>query len=396
MPHSPTYLIAVLALLNLANYLDRYLIAPLGPSIQKDLGLNDAALGLLGSAFLWGFLAASLGAGALARRWSRKTVLLVSAAVWMAATVASGWASGLVSLLIFRIALGLGQAAFTAGAPTAIDDKVPPAFRGRALAVFYAAIPLGTALAFILGGVLGKALGWQWTFISLGILGLPLLFLLGASKVGSGPTSKSTTSILHELAGLAKSRRYVLAVAGYAAQTFTLGGFAFWAPTLLVRKFSFPAEQGSLIFGLILVATGFCGSFLGGWALDKYRDRDRVRAALKLSTLLTSATLPFGFLSILTTSIPAFFFCMTVIQLAVFATFSPINAAFLGAVRQEARTGAMGYATFFGRLFGDLISLWLVGVISDKTGSLTSGLLVLPVALVLNYAFWLAASRTKR
>jgi len=107
MPHSPTYLIAVLALLNLANYLDRYLVAPLGPLIQADLGLSDTALGLLGSALLWGFLAASLAAGALARRWARKTILFASAAVWMAATIALGWAGGLVSLLLFRIALGM-------------------------------------------------------------------------------------------------------------------------------------------------------------------------------------------------------------------------------------------------------------------------------------------------
>jgi|GEM_PF-3655805 len=87
---------------------------------------------------------------------------------------------------------------------------------------------------------------------------------------------------------------------------------------------------------------------------------------------------------------------MAVIQLAVFATFSPINAAFLGAVKNEARTSAMGYATFFGRLFGDLISVWLVGAISDKTGSLTLGLLILPLALVANLIFWLVASRAKR
>jgi predicted MFS family arabinose efflux permease len=396
MPSSPVYLITILALLNLANYLDRYLVAPLGPLIQKDLGLSDAALGLVGSAFLWGFLAASLAIGALTRHWPRKTILLVSAAVWMVSTAASGLLGSFLILIAFRAASGFGQAAFTACAPTVIDDKVPTVTRGRVLAVFYAAIPLGTALAFILGGMLGKAFGWQWACLLLGASGLPLLLLLGTAKVGAQQSSKHSVSILQEILDLAKSKRYILAVLGYAAQTFALGGFAFWAPTFLVRKFAYPAEQGSLIFGLILVATGFCGSILGGWMLDKFHKRDRVLAALKLGALLTLAGLPFGFLAILTKAAPAFFFSMAVIQLAVFATFSPINAAFLGAVKNEARTSAMGYATFFGRLFGDLISVWLVGAISDTTGSLTLGLLILPLALVANLIFWLAASRAKR
>lgn len=395
MPHGP-YLIAILTLLNLSNYMDRYLVAPLGPLIQKDLGLSDTSLGLLGSAYIWGFLAASLATGAIARRWSRKTILLVSAAVWMVSTVALGWGSGLVWLLLFRIAIGLGQAAFTTDAPTVVDDEIVHSARGRALAVFYAAIPFGTAFAYIFGGLLGKIIGWQWTFILLGSVSLPLLLLLAESKFGNDANSKPRSTILQELLGLLKSHRYVLTVIGQAAQNFALGGFAFWAPTFLVRKFAYSAEQGSLIFGLILVATGLCGSIFGGWALDRLKDRDRVRAALKLGTLLMLVILPFGFLSLLTSSAWIFFVSMAIIQLAIFATFSPINSVYLGAVKHAARTSAIGYATFFGRLFGDLVSLWLIGIISDATGNLTLGLMILPIALIANFLTWFTASRIKK
>ncbi|MFA5185219.1 MAG: MFS transporter [Patescibacteria group bacterium] len=393
MRRSPVYLIAVLSLLNLANYADRYLIAPLGPEIQRSLGLNDAQLGLLGSAFLWGFLAASLVAGFVARKLSRKTLLAVSAALWMLATCVTGWAAGLLILLAFRVAVGLGQALFTTLAPTAINDSLPQEKLGRALSVFYAAVPIGTALGFILGGLLGRAFGWQNAFLVSGLIGLPLILLLIPLKDRQQETKLG--SYFRDLAKFKKAKRYWLTVAGYAAQTFALGGFAFWSPTYVERRFAMPATQSGIYMGILLVAAGFGGAILGGWMLDKFHDKDRVRAALKVSTLATLACIPFAFLTLATTSIPAFFFALGIVELAVFATFSPINAAFLNCMAPALRTTAMGLATFFGRLLGDLVSLWLVGLLSDSFQDLNKAMYVLPAALVLNLGIWWVASKEK-
>jgi predicted MFS family arabinose efflux permease len=397
MPNSPAYLIGALTLLNVANYLDRYLVAALGPYIQLDLGLSDASLGLIGSAFLWGFLAASFAVGYLGKRCPCKALMVVGAAIWALATIAFGWSQGFMMLLLFRLILGLGQAAFTVSAPTFIDDNILPAFRGRALAVFSTAIPIGAALAYSCGGLLGEAIGWRWTMIVSGLSVTPLVLLLVESKTSNQPLRQPKTEP-HEdkLAWLASSKRYLLSVAGYAAQTFAIGGFAFWIPTYLTRQFDLPVGQGNMLFGIILVITGFGGTLLGGFILDKLGGHDRVKAALKLSALLTLIGLPFGYLAILTASAPVFFLAMAVVQFAVFATLSPINTVFLGAVSQDRRTNAMAFAVFSGRLFGDMVSIWLVGAISDATQNLNHGLMILPLALSLNFLLWFGASRMKR
>jgi predicted MFS family arabinose efflux permease len=387
-----------LTLLNVSNYLDRYLIAALGPYIQRDLGLSDAALGLLGSAFLWGFLAASFAVGYLGKSCPCKALIVLGAAIWALATISFGWSQGFVWLLVFRIVLGLGQAAFTVSTPTFIDDNILPAFRGRALAIFTTAIPIGAALAYGLGGLVGEALGWRWTMIFFGLAVTPFVLLLIHSRTPGRPLLRQTKTESHQgaIAWLTGSGRYLVSVAGYAAQTFAIGGFAFWIPTYITRQFGLPVDQGNMIFGIILVITGFGGTLLGGFVLDRFRERDQVKTALQMSALLTLFGLPFGYLAIATASATVFFVSMAIVQFAVFATFSPIHTVFLGSVSQDKRTNAMGFAVFSGRLFGDLVSIWLVGAISNATGSLNYGLMILPLALSLNFLLWFAASRMKK
>ncbi|MBI5654520.1 MFS transporter [Candidatus Uhrbacteria bacterium] len=395
MNGDPRFLIFLLASLNLLNYLDQYLIAPFGPSIQRTLGLNDAQLGFVGSAYLWGFLLSSLLIGQIAKRMTRKSILVASLAIWGLATALCGWLPGLVLLIVMRAIMGLGQAAFTAIAPTIIDDEVEPAKKGRALSFFYAAVPVGTALGFILGGLMNKAVGWHLGFVVAGLASLMLLPWLFALHVEESKTKEAKKSFWRDISELWKAKRYVFGVAGYAAQTFAVAGFAFWAPSFLLRKFSYPTVEGSLIFGIILVATGFIGTLGGGWLFDRWPGKDRVRIALELSTLATLASIPFAVLGVMTGTAAVFFVSMAVVQTAVFMTFSPINAVFLESVPISIRNSAMGMSMFIGRALGDTISIWLVGSLSDRWHNLTFAMLILPAALVVNAALWFIAFKCR-
>jgi sugar phosphate permease len=103
--------------------------------------------------------------------------------------------------------------------------------------------------------------------------------------------------------------------------------------------------------------------------------------------------IPFAFLAVMTASPMVFFLSMAVVQLALFATFSPVNAIFLGSVPSAVRATAMGVSIFVGRLLGDMISIWLVGVLSDAWHNLTVAMLVIPCVLLLNLLFWGIALR---
>lgn len=395
MSGDPKFLIFMLAGLNLLNYLDQYLIAPFGPAIQRTLGLNDSQLGVVGSAYLWGFLLSSLLIGQLAKRITRKTILIVSLLVWGLATALCGWLPGLIFLIAMRAIVGFGQAAFTAIAPTVIDDKVKEESKGRALSIFYAAVPIGTALGFILGGFINKAVGWQLGFVVAGLGSLILLPWLFSLRIPNSPAQSIKKSFWRDLKELLKAKRYLFGVAGYAAQTFAVAGFAFWAPSFLLRKFSYPTVEGSLIFGVIMVATGFIGTLGGGWLFDRWPGKDKVRIALELSTLATLVSIPFAILGVMTGTAAVFFASMAIVQTAVFMTFSPINAVFLESVPLSIRNSAMGMSMFVGRALGDTISIWLVGFLSDTWHNLTLAMLILPAGLAVNAIFWFVAFRCK-
>ena len=101
--------------------------------------------------------------------------------VWSAATFGSGLAPTYLALVVARALTGVGEASYTVVTPSLVSDFYPAARRGRALAIFYAAIPVGSALGYVLGGAINARFGWRWAFFMAGMpgmaLALPLLFL---------------------------------------------------------------------------------------------------------------------------------------------------------------------------------------------------------------------------
>src|SRR5439155_14354997 len=153
------------------------------------------------------------------------------------------------------------------------------------LAVFFAAIPIGSALGYIVGGLVDHYFGWRQAFF---VAGVPCLVLAAlAWRVydpprGSQDTDLSPVPPLHNAergsggedtrrsyATLVRNRPYVLTVLGYAAYTFAIGALAFWTPTFLERVRGIPKAHATVQFGAIVVVTGFLGTYLGGWLGDR-------------------------------------------------------------------------------------------------------------------------------
>jgi len=149
---SPAWLLFVLTGLNLFNYLDRYILPSVLTPLKTGLLISDTQSGRINSAFMLGYFLTAPFFGYLGDRISRKWLIAFCIFVWSAGTVLTGFATGLASLLFYRILVGLGEASYATISPALISDAFSDEKRNNALTIFYVAIPVGGALGYGLGG----------------------------------------------------------------------------------------------------------------------------------------------------------------------------------------------------------------------------------------------------
>ena len=172
--------LSVLTAINLLNYLDRYVVSPLAPDLKEAMALSDTQLGWLVPAFMLVYMLAAPVFGAWGDRGSRTRPIALGVFVWSLATVLSGLARSYPQLLAGRALVGIGEAAYVAIAPALLADLFPASGRGRVYSVLNMAIPVGSALGIVLGGLIGYGLGAAITIIVNGTTppGQSTLFLL--------------------------------------------------------------------------------------------------------------------------------------------------------------------------------------------------------------------------
>src|SRR5687767_6815342 len=164
LPGARTALLLLLAM-NLFNYIDRQVLAAVNKKIQEEFGSTDEQIGALATVFLISYMVAAPLFGLLAEHYRRWLLVGIGVLVWTLASGASGLATGFAVMLCTRVFVGVGEAAYGPAAPTIISDLYPVKRRGQVLAWFYVAIPVGSALGYVLGGqVLSWGLSWHYAF----------------------------------------------------------------------------------------------------------------------------------------------------------------------------------------------------------------------------------------
>jgi predicted MFS family arabinose efflux permease len=388
------YALAVLFGVNLLNYLDRQAVYAVFPQIKAELDLSDAQLGALASAFMVVYMTAAPALGYLGDRWSRRLLSAWGVACWSLATAASGLASRYGHLVAARAAVGIGEASYGACAPSLLADYYPVERRGRALAVFMMAIPVGSALGYILGGLLGTWVGWRAAFFIAGTPGLLAAWLtarLVEPRRGETPGDEAAVPFRSRVVALLRTPAYVLDTLAMAALTFTLGGLAAWFPTFLVRERGLGLATANAAFGLITLATGFLGTMAGGVLGDQLLQTRR-SAYFLVSAWGLFAGFPFALLAILS---PAAWIMLPAIFVAEFCLFlntGPLNAVIANVSHSSVRATAYAVNIFAIHALGDALSPALLGRLSDAAG-LTTALVVGTTPLLASGLLCLAGAR---
>jgi predicted MFS family arabinose efflux permease len=396
--------LTVLTLINLFNYLDRWIVAALAESMKhSELRLSDTELGSLMTGFLIVYMITAPVFGALGDTRSRTRLLGLGVAIWSVATALAGFAWSYASLFAARAAVGVGEAAYGTIAPALLADFFPRTRRGRVFAIFFAAIPIGSALGYVVGGLVDRYFGWRQAFFVAGVPGLVLAMLAlrlydpprGSQdpedvpvSSGHGVTLGGATRAAYR--ALLRNRPYVLTVLGYAAYTFAIGALAFWTPAFLERTRGLPKEHATVQFGAIVVITGFVGTYVGGWIGDYFLRVSR-QAYLWVSGVATLAAAPLT-LAALAAPQPSFYWSAIVAaELCLFASTGPINSAIVNVVSPQMRATAVALSIFTIHVLGDVPSPSLVGAISDAR-SLGEAVLIIPLAVLLGGLIWTYAA----
>jgi len=378
--------------INLFNYIDRQVLAAVEPDIRATLfAANDvnamAKTGALGTAFLITYMLTAPALGWLADRFSRWIIIGSAVILWSVASGASGLAATFFALLLTRVFVGIGEGGYGPAAPTVLADLFPLATRGRVLAVFCAAIPVGSALGYVFGGLINEHLGWRWAFYLIAppglLLGLLCFFQRDPRARGITRPERQRAS-LDDYVALFRTPSYVLNCVAQTAMTFAIGGIGFWVAAYL--KFRGQPSSATKFFGVIIVVAGLVSTLLGGWLGDRLRKR-YAGSYFLISGLGMIVAFPL-FVTMLFTPFPAAWFFMFAAVFFIFLNTGPSNTALANVARPKVRATAFALNILVIHALGDGPAFPAIGFIAGHTNMNVAFLFVSVVMLVAAIA-WL-------
>jgi MFS family permease len=383
--------------INLFNYIDRQVLAALEPEIRatffKAGDPNAMALtGLLGSAFLVTYMVSAPVLGFLADRMSRWIIVGTAVILWSLATGASGLAATFGILLATRVCVGIGEGGYGPAAPTILADMFPLETRGKIMSIFCAAIPVGSALGFVVGGQVGASLGWRWAFYLLtppGILLGLFCFWQRDPRLGKDDVIRHTKLRLADYARLFKTKSFLLNCIAQTLMTFAIGGLGYWVSAYLEYRHQPPAA-GKSTFGLITVVAGLTSTILGGVLADKLRPRFP-GSYFWVSGLGMLIGCPLFVLSLYVPFPTAWIFMF----LAIFFFFlntGPSNTALANVSSPAVRATAFAINIFFIHALGDVQAFWMLGYVGGHTNMHIAFLVVSGVILAAGLV-WISAAK---
>jgi predicted MFS family arabinose efflux permease len=292
-------------------------------------------------------------------------------------------------LFATRICVGIGEGGYGPAAPTILSDLFPIEKRGRIMAIFCAAIPVGSALGYVIGGLIGAHLGWRWAFYLVAppglLLGMLCFWQRDPRVAAHQLVQKSPRRSIGDYLRLFRTRSYLINCVAITLMTFVQGGLGFWVPAYLRYRNQSPSV-GMTIFGLITVVAGLVSTLLGGVIADRLRSRF-AGSYFWVSGIGMLIACPF-FIVTLYIPFPAAWIAMFLAIFFLFLNTGPSNTALANVSLPAVRATAFAVNIFVVHAFGDVQAFWLLGYIGGHTNMHVAFLFVSGIILLSGVA-WL-------
>lgn len=400
-----TAALAILTLINFLNYIDRYVMAAVVSGVGDEFGLNRQSEGLLGSMFMIVYTVASPFSGWLGDRTRRKYLVAGGVLLWSLATLGSGLVETYGGLLVMRALVGVGEAGYATVAGPIIADLYGKDRRGRMMAYFFMAAPVGSALGFVLGGTVAQhsvaileavglsgdlISGWRLAFLVAGAPGL--LMSVIALLMREPARGQSEDEEWNEPASQRSERawRTLLSTPGWrdntigtTLMTFAIGGLAFWMPSFLQDVHGMEEGSAGTAFGAVTVVAGVIGTLVGG-ALGDRAFKKAAGGLFRVSGWGLVIGAPFALASGLANSTTLTLAFIFFAELFLFLNTGPLNAALVGSVAPRIRAMATAMYVLCIHALGDAISPYLLGAIADLSEGALGSNTALRLAVAIN------------
>jgi MFS family permease len=401
------YVLGVLFVVYVFNFVDRQILAILLEDIKADLGASDTAMGFLsGFAFVLFYTLAGIPIARWADRGSRRMIISLGLLVWSAMTALSGLVQSFPQLAAARVGVGVGESAGTPPSHSLISDYFPPERRATALSIYAMGIYVGVMFGYLAGGAINQIFDWRTAFLVAGLPGIPLALLVrltvreprrGLSE--RGPVDTRHVALGEVLRFLAARRSFLLLVLAACCQS--LSGYAFlaWGPAFLIRVHAMGSAEIGIWVGCITGLGGGLGAYLGGRLTDRLAARD-VRWNVWLPAIVSLVGVPFA--------IPFLLLDRKVPALLCFVPFYVLGAMYVGPlwsttqslVKVRMRALASAILLFILNLVGLGAGPLVVGFLNDRlegrfgAEAIRYSLLVVGLVGVLASAFFWMAGRS--
>ena len=287
------WLVALLALSILLNYVDRGALGIAAPKLTGELGLNATQFGIAVSAFSWTYAPLCLVMGWLCDRFCVYRVFALGLAIWAISTALIGFVGGLGALIALRIGLGIGEAVSFPGSSKIFAAQVPDEQRGMANALVAAAIAFGPAVGSLAGGTILTLSGWRAIFWIFGLVTLLWLvpWLAITKPLLSGPFRQPSAGRL-DLSKLFTNQTLWLMGAAHFLSNYGFYFLLFWMPQWLVKTMGYSIATMTALTTLGFVVQGLAALGIGYWSDRRVAagtDQGRLRRRLMIFGQLATA-----------------------------------------------------------------------------------------------------------